>query len=109
MAAADTWRDGQVHQMEFRDGGPTAPLKLTGSSERAAPRFISSRPRWYSAPSDFHYDILARRLRELSFRSTARRQDRPDRISAPGKEEKLRLLGRGEGVRWKYMNRAKPS
>src|SRR5690349_13617739 len=28
------WRDGQVHQMEFRHGAAVAPLKVTGASER---------------------------------------------------------------------------
>src|ERR1700694_3533712 len=32
-----TWRDGRGHQMEFRDGVPTAPLKATGSTERRGP------------------------------------------------------------------------
>src|SRR5438128_3858659 len=29
-----TWRDGQVHQMEFRSGVPVAPLRATGPTER---------------------------------------------------------------------------
>src|SRR3990170_6836458 len=28
------WRDGKVHQMEFRDGVAVEPLKLTGTTER---------------------------------------------------------------------------
>src|SRR5437660_5042323 len=28
------WRDGAVHQMEFRDGAAVAPLKAAGSTER---------------------------------------------------------------------------
>src|SRR6202051_328096 len=28
------WRNGKIHQMEFRDGVPTAPLAATGSTDR---------------------------------------------------------------------------
>src|SRR5216110_2928573 len=28
------WRDGQVHQMEFRGGEPVAPLKVTGKTRK---------------------------------------------------------------------------
>src|SRR5881398_3752057 len=40
-----TWRDGQVHQMEFRSGVPVAPLRVTGTSERRGTEvhFLASR------------------------------------------------------------------
>ena len=28
------WRNGKVHQMEFRDGVPVAPLAVTGATDR---------------------------------------------------------------------------
>src|SRR3954452_13593390 len=61
------WRDGAVHQMEFRNGAAVAPLKPTGKTERRGTEvhFLASRPTFGSV--DYHYDILARRLRELSF------------------------------------------
>ncbi len=61
------WRDGQVHQMEFRNGVAGAPLKATGTSERRGTEvhFLASREIF--GVVDYHYDILARRLRELSF------------------------------------------
>src|SRR3954471_14278917 len=61
------WRDGAVHQMEFRDGVAVAPLKETGRSERRGTEvhFLASRETFGNV--DYHYDILARRLRELSF------------------------------------------
>src|SRR5262249_4607988 len=61
------WRDGQVHQMEFRNGEAVAPLKATGSSERRGTEvhFLASKETFGTV--DYHYDILARRLRELSF------------------------------------------
>src|ERR1700756_589434 len=40
-----TWRDGQVHQMEFRGGDAVAPLKVTGVTERRGTEvhFLASR------------------------------------------------------------------
>src|SRR5205809_5069396 len=60
------WRDGQVHQMEFRDGAAVGPLKEAGRSERRGTEvhFLASHATFGSI--DYHYDILARRLRELS-------------------------------------------
>src|SRR5437773_7031051 len=39
-----TWRDGQVHQMEFRSGVPVAPLRATGTPlrDRKSTRLNSS-------------------------------------------------------------------
>ena len=63
----DIWRDGHHHQQEYALGEPVYPLKrLEPSSRRGTlTRF------WPAADIftdvEFHYDILARRLRELSF------------------------------------------
>src|SRR3982750_3778813 len=61
------WRDGTVHQMEFRGGVAVAPLKRTGASEKRGTEvhFLASKVTFGTI--DYHYDILARRLRELSF------------------------------------------
>src|SRR5512134_2166081 len=60
------WRDGAVHQMEFRNGVPVAPIKPTGNTERRGTEvhFLASKEIFGAV--DYHYDILARRLRELS-------------------------------------------
>src|SRR6185436_9120131 len=61
------WRDGQVHQMEFRNGAAAGALKLIGPSERRGTEvhFLASKETFGSV--DYHYDIVAKRLRELSF------------------------------------------
>src|SRR5256884_5259738 len=61
------WREGAVHQMEFRDGVAVAPLKAAGSTERRGTEvhFLASKNIFGTV--DYHYDILARALRELSF------------------------------------------
>ena len=62
------WRDGVTHQQEYHDGNPTAPLAKVGTANEKRGteiRFWPS-PRVFSNIA-FHYEVLAKRLRELSF------------------------------------------
>ncbi|MGQ0654623.1 MAG: ATP-binding protein, partial [Betaproteobacteria bacterium] len=98
------WRDGHVHQMEFRNGEAVAPLKVGGASERrgAEVHFLASRETFGNV--DYHYDILARRLRELSFLNNGVRIQLVDQRA--GKEESFAFAGGVKGF-VDYMNRAK--
>ncbi|MBV9361163.1 MAG: DNA gyrase subunit B, partial [Betaproteobacteria bacterium] len=97
------WRDGQVHQMEFRNG-VAGPLKVTGTSERRGTEvhFLASRETF--GVIDYHYDILARRLRELSFLNNGVKIVLIDQRA--GKEENFAFSGGVKGF-VEYMNRAK--
>src|SRR2546430_6054392 len=99
-----TWRDGQVHQMEFRSGVPVAPLRATGPTERRGTEvhFLASKEVFGTV--DYHYDILARRLRELSFLNYGVKIVLIDQRA--GKEENLAFSGGVKGF-VEYMNRAK--
>ncbi len=64
----DIWRDGGHYFQEFHLGEPVAPLKRLGDQGNRQGTTLRF---WPSAEiftdTEFHYDILARRLRELSF------------------------------------------
>ena len=98
------WRDGNVHQMEFRHGTAVAPLKVAGQSERRGTEvhFLASKEIF--GVVDYHYDILARRLRELSFLNNGVRIVLIDQRA--GKEENFAFAGGVQGF-VEYMNRAK--
>jgi DNA gyrase subunit B len=98
------WRDGKVHQMEFADGVPTAPLRVTGLSEKRGTEVHFLASRQVFGVVDYHYDIFARRLRELSFLNNGVRIVLIDQRA--GKDESFAFTG---GVRAfvEYMNRSK--
>ncbi|HET6757252.1 MAG TPA: DNA topoisomerase (ATP-hydrolyzing) subunit B [Burkholderiales bacterium] len=97
-------RDGKVHYMEFRDGEPVAPLKVIGETERRGTEvhFMPSATSFGNI--EFHYDILAGRLRELSFLNNGIRIDLVDQRA--GKEENFAFSG-GIKAFVEFMNRNK--
>jgi len=72
-------RDGKVHYMEFkqgvpqervieqRDGFEISPMKITGDTEKRGTEVHFLPDLEIFSNIDFHYDVLAKRLRELSF------------------------------------------
>jgi DNA gyrase subunit B len=109
-------RDGQVHFMEFHAGVPQnrrletvdgvqiSPLHVQGATEKRGTEVHFLPDETIFGHVEFHYEILSKRLRELSFLNNGVRIRLIDQRS--GKEEDFAFSG---GVRGfvEYINKAK--
>ena len=98
------YRDGKEHFMEFRHGDPVAPLKVLGPSSKKGTvvHFLAANETF--GLIEFHFEILAKRLRELSFLNNGVKIALIDHRT--GKEENFAFSGGIKGF-VEYMNRNK--
>ncbi len=98
------YRNGKVHQMEFRRGEAVAPLAITGTTEKRGTEvhFLASTETFINV--EYHFEILAKRIRELSFLNNGVKIELSDQRN--GKTENFAHSG---GVRGfvEYVNRTK--
>jgi len=98
------WRNGKVYQMEFRRGVPVAPLAVTGTTDRRGTEVHFMAGTETFGRIEYHYDILAKRIRELSFLNNGTKIELVDQRD--GKSENFAYSG---GIRGfvEFMNRSK--
>src|SRR5271165_3358238 len=63
----EIWRDGGTYQQEYRKGIPQGPLKQTGKSKKTGTKITFKADPTIMAATEFNYDTLSQRLRELAF------------------------------------------
>ncbi|OGA14023.1 MAG: DNA gyrase subunit B [Betaproteobacteria bacterium RIFCSPLOWO2_02_FULL_65_20] len=97
-------RDGKAHFVEFRHGVTVSPLRVSGKTERRGTEvhFLASAETFNTV--EYHYDILARRLRELSFLNNGVKIKLVDQRT--GKEEDFAFAGGVKGF-VEFINRNK--
>ena len=79
------YRDGHVWKQTYEMGVPVEPLKKVGKSKETGTKLRFKPSPEVFTDTVFHYDILAKRLRELSFLNLGVRIELTDEIS--GKED----------------------
>src|SRR5215471_17197602 len=109
-------RDGKVHYLEFRhgvvqnrvaetiEGVPVSPMQITGDTERRGTEVHFLPDDEIFTNVEFHYEILSKRLRELSFLNNGVRIRLIDQRT--GKEEDFAFSGGVKGF-VDYINQAK--
>lgn len=63
----EIWKDKKVYEQSYRRGKPTAPLKETGHTDRRGTKITFRPDATIFDTTEFNFDTLSQRLRELSF------------------------------------------
>jgi DNA gyrase subunit B len=99
------WREGKVHEMEFRQGVAVSPLKVTGETRNrrgTEVHFLASVETFVNV--EYHFEILAKRIRELSFLNHGVKIELVDQRT--GKSENFAYAGGIKGF-VEYINKSK--
>ena len=63
----EIWRDGHTYEQEYARGGPISKLTQTGTSKKRGTKVHFLPDRGIFTVTEYNYDTLAQRLRELAF------------------------------------------
>ncbi len=97
-------RNGHLYQMEFRRGQRVEPLKIVGKTDKRGTRVQFLADAEIFSNIEYHYEVLSKRLRELSFLNNGVRIKLVD--ERQGKEEDFAFSGGVKGF-VEYINRSK--
>jgi DNA gyrase subunit B len=103
------WRGGKEHAMRFRDGEPEKPLAVvgeTGTRTGTEIRFLPSRKTF--TKTEFSFETLEHRLRELAFLNSGVRLRLTDARGVESRTVEMRYEGGIEAF-VKYLDRSKTS
>ena len=100
------YRNKKIHEARFKRGDIVEPLKILGDTDKTGTEvtFMPSADTFVNI--DFHFDLLAKRIRELSFLNNGVNIDLIDHRS--GKTENFASSGGIKGF-VQFMNRSKSS
>ena len=103
------WREGKEHVVRFRNGDAEAPLRVAGPApegKRGTEVTFLPSPDTFHNVTEFSYETLEHRLRELAFLNSGVRIVLTDARHADKKSEELRYEG-GLGAYVRYLDRSK--
>jgi DNA gyrase subunit B len=63
----EIWRGGKVYVQGYSRGAPTGPLEMTGHTDRRGTKVTFKPDEKIFETTDFSFDVLSQRLRELAF------------------------------------------
>jgi len=100
------WRDGEEHFMRFRHGEAEAPLKVVGTTDKRGTRVTFMPSSDTFKITDFDFDRLEHRFRELAFLNSGVRLELTDARHDEPKSVEMYYEG-GIAAFVKYLDRAK--
>ena len=65
--SVEVYRDGKIHNQTYQIGKPDGPVKTTGSTEKNGTRVTFFPDDTIFSSTEFSFDVLSKRLRELAF------------------------------------------
>ncbi|MDR1336175.1 MAG: DNA topoisomerase (ATP-hydrolyzing) subunit B [Tannerella sp.] len=112
LLKAEVHRNGKIYMQEFSIGKPVGDIRETGTSDRTGTTILFKPDTAIFTVTEYKYDILANRLRELAFLNAGIRLSLTDRrVIKDDGSYKTELFHSDEGLKEfvRYIDRTKES